>query len=542
MSTSACSPFRPRRPLLAALALTLLLPAAPAAAGTLSTPAPVAGDVTVLSGTGKQRAKLKVAKGPKGVAVFGAVDGKGRFAVALVSPKGAKTGAVKLKAGGRLKASTKLTGLLSSSRTLPATACVTGGPAAGLRKVIRAGALSAADAKAVGAALQRRACGQAATSADTALFQRVGLKVPAAGPKGTGGPPPPAGGASTGGGKVATPSTWPGGKTPPAGGGGDAPGEFQGACKDGKDNDGDGQTDARGEGTNPDPGCMNGNDASENSEKPVSAECAQASGVSAGGDDPKEVFAAVNSGCGSFVEMTVSVQPGILTCTAMTGDNTWSCANDKGVAWAFGTFTTSGPKEIVDMPITLTGPVDCTKPATIALHRADLTVEELVEPVQCKTGGGGTPDAQCANGLDDDGDGQTDAPQKAGVTDPDPGCTGTSDTSESSEIAPPIGCDVQGGFFGGDTKMTGLQADGCGSLTGAWFKAPGTPQSCVYRLEGGAETACTVTGPVGMATFPASTALLKMITPLSTAADCRIVTIALQRSDGQVIETRGAWC
>lgn len=526
----------PARRLLAAAALCLLVPAAPAAAATVTTPSPPAGGASAVVVKAKPGARPAVARAPRGVVVLG-----GPSVVAAVRPPAAKGGAVKVRFRGSAKVVAKATSLLGGA-TLPAGAC----SSKGLTKVLTRGALPAADAKALGAALQRRACG-GATAADTAVLRRLGLKVPADNPMPQSGastplpgPTPSAGSTPRPSGGTSTPP--PASGTPGAGGPSD-PGTF-GACRNGKDDDGDGQTDARGQGANPDPGCMNENDTTETGEKPASAACAAVSGVSmTPGNPTTSAFAAVNRDCGISAEVWVVVQPGVQSCEVFTAEQGYVCVIEKlGVAHAYQFLAAGKITDIYDMPLTLTGPADCSKPATIVLERPDLSVEEIVEPIQGCTGGGTPPKAQCANGVDDDGDGQVDARQQPAATDPDPGCSGTADTTENSEIAPPGGCDVGIGTFGGDPRKPGFIASGCGSLTGAWFRAPNAPASCAYLLGGATEGTCTASGELGVATFAATTGELRMVTPLGADAQCRNITVALERADGQAIEVREPWC
>lgn len=375
---ATCTPIstRGRRALLAAAALTVVLPAAPAAAGTLALPAPEAGEAAVFHGSAARGAKPRIAAAPKGVAVLGAADRRGRLVLAVVRPPGAQAGTVRLRARGRLRAKRRAGG------DLPAAACAARGPAAGLARVLRRGALRRADAAAFGAALRRRACGQAPAAGDAALLQRLGFAAGAAGtPASTPGPtavpasPAPAPAPARPGGEVLPPPS-PAPKPAP-----EEPGSY-GACRDGVDNDGDGQTDALGESGNPDPGCMNGNDRTEDSETTASAACRAVSGVSRNTPDPREAFAAVNSDCGYVNDVVVSIQPGVLTCDVYTAVNGYVCAVQRGVGRAYQ-YLYAGPNtDVFDMPILLTGPVDCSKPATIALQRPDFTVDEIVEPVQ----------------------------------------------------------------------------------------------------------------------------------------------------------------
>lgn len=371
-----CTPSTHRRAAFAAaLALTAVLPAAPAVAGTLAVPAPAAGDTAVLAGTGAKGVKPKVTTAPKGVVVFGGADRRGRLVVALARPRGAAGGPARLRARGTLRA--------KAAGTLTASACRPGGASARLGQVLRRGTLTAADARALGGALERRACGRAPAATDAALLQRLGLGSPAADPApGTGAaasaatpsaPKPP---------EVLPPSHPSNPKPPPA----EEPGSY-GACRDGVDNDGDGQTDALDESGTPDPGCMNGNDRTEDSEVTASAECRAVSGVSMNTADPTAAFAAVNAGCGIINEVVVTIQPGIVACDVFTAVVGFVCVNHRGVGRAYNRLFAGPPTDIFDMPISLTGPVDCSKPATIALQKPDFTVAEIVEPIAPCPGG-----------------------------------------------------------------------------------------------------------------------------------------------------------
>lgn len=364
-----------RRAAFAAALAAAALPAAPAAAGTLSVPAPAAGDAAVLTGTGAKGVKPKVTAAPKGVVVFGGADRRGRLVVAVARPRGAADGPARLRARGSLKAKT--------ATTLPASACRPGGASGRLRQVLRRGALPAADARALGAALERRACGRP-VGADAALLQRLGLAAPV-------GEPAP-GTAASGGAAPASSSPKPQENLPPSHPSNpkpppvEEPGSY-GACRDGVDNDGDGQTDALGESGNPDPGCMNENDRTEDSEVTASAECRAVSGVSMNTPDPTAAFAAVNAGCGIINEVVVTIQPGIVACDVFTAVNGFVCVNHRGVGRAYNRLFAGPATDIFDMPISLTGPVDCSKPATIALQKPDFTVEEIVEPIAPCPGG-----------------------------------------------------------------------------------------------------------------------------------------------------------
>ena len=72
------------------------------------------------------------------------------------------------------------------------------------------------------------------------------------------------------------------------------------------------------------------------------------------------------------------------------------------------------------------------------------------------------------------------------TTDPDPGCSSPSDTSENTDPPSPATCNIQIGIFDQDPRLPGPLGRGCGQVTGVWFKPPGTPVDCLYRLGDGA--------------------------------------------------------
>jgi hypothetical protein len=152
------------------------------------------------------------------------------------------------------------------------------------------------------------------------------------------------------------------------------------------------------------------------------------------------------------------------------------------------------------------------------------------------------PVAACANGKDDDGDGMTDSRNAAGTTDPDPGCTGTADTSENSETPTPPTCDIQLMFFDEGLRLPGLTLEGCGSITGVWFKPPGMPGGCAYQIAGQDPLQCEVKAGTSGATFAATSSALALIAPLTADATCSKVTVALTRPDGSVLADRVDWC
>jgi hypothetical protein len=488
----------------------LLISTTAAEAKGLSLSVPPEGQVAVAVGSGAKSVKVKSA--PAGVTVSGGVK-KGRLAVAVVRPRGvAASGKVVFTVGGRVK------GLKTFPKALD------GGKAPGCADL---GALLAkrlkgqADVKALAPVLAAKLCGKTAPAGAAEVLSRLGLG--AAATPGPSGPAPAPGGTLT---RPGGSPSRPGGSptptpTPTAG--------TKRACDDDVDNDGDGQTDWE------DPGCSDAGDTTEDSEIPAPAACAESSGLGML-DDPTEVNVGINPGCGTFWEAEVQIAPGVASCTA---NNDYECKVYDPIASAS---LKNGERDGVDMTLTLKGPVDCGKKATIALYRLTGPPIELQEPVQnCKTLP--PPAPKCDNGKDDDGDGLVDSRDSAGTTDPDPGCSGVTDTTENSEVPTPESCQVQIGYFGGDTSVTGLLTSGCGVLKGAWFRPPGTPTNCLWAFGDDDWASCGApkAGTVGV-TFPLTNQDLALATKLTAEYQCRNVTVALIREDDSVMSDTVPFC
>ena len=76
-------------------------------------------------------------------------------------------------------------------------------------------------------------------------------------------------------------------------------------------------------------------------------------------------------------------------------------------------------------------------------------------------GGGGGATNQCSNGIDDDGDGQVDAPSERKLR-PDPGCMNANDSTEAGEV--PLSCNAGAGVGDDKTVLEIGINDGCGSF------------------------------------------------------------------------------
>ena len=240
-----------RLPLLTLGVLLISVPAATAAGPSI--PVPAEGQVSVTFASGVKSVKVKSA--PAGVTVAGGVKG-GKLVVAVVRPRGAQAaGKVVLTVKGKAKG-TKTIG-----------AALNGGKAPNCKDLAALASKrlkGTADVKGLGAVLAAKLCGKAAPGDANAVLSRLGLGAPAQPAPGAGNPAPAP---SIGGGTVKpTP-------TPNPGGGGGK------VCGNGVDDDKDGQTDLD------DPGCADGNDATETGEVAVSADCMNnGSGVSKNGE------------------------------------------------------------------------------------------------------------------------------------------------------------------------------------------------------------------------------------------------------------------
>ena len=490
----------PKLPLIALGVLLISSP--PAFAATPSAPIPAEGQVSVTFASGVKSVKVKSA--PAGVTVAGGVKG-GKLAIAVIRPRGvAAPGKVALTIKGKAK----------GVKTIPAA--LNGGTAPNCKDL--AGLLSkrlqgSADVKGLAGVLAAKLCGKAAPANAASILSTLGLGAAPALPA----PAAPAAGASptpsfpTAGAPRPTPTATPvpGGKP----------------CANGADDDGDGQTDLE------DPGCADGNDASETGEVAVSAECLNNGSGIGMGDDPTGLFGALNS-CGSFTKVRVDIAPGTASCQILTGGTPWTCAPSGTYAVATGAAINTA-----DLLLTASGAVKCDRKATIALYRPNGEVAEIYGPIgNCKTGGAAKP--ACSNGKDDDGDGMIDDHFADGATDPDPGCTSTTDTSENSELLPAGSCQMNLDLFDDDASVAIAAVQGCGQIQGFWFHAAGTVVECVYKLGQGAVQTCEPVRESGGTMFTKTTESLSVAVGLNAEGDCRPMTLAVINADNTVVATR----
>jgi hypothetical protein len=481
--------------------LLISSPAALAASGP-AIAVPAEGQVSVTFASGVKSVKVKSA--PAGLTVAGGAKA-GKLVVAVVHPRG-------VKASGKVVLTVK--GKAKGTRTI--AAALNGGKAPNCKNLTALASQrlkGSANVKGLGAVLASKLCGKAVPAGASELLTRLGLgaaPAPPAPPAGNGGAKP-----STGG--VITPNPTPGaGKV----------------CGNGVDDDGDGQTDLD------DPGCADANDTAETGEVNVSQDClGNGSGVFMG-DDPKAAFGAINH-CGDFTQVRVDIAPGIASCQPITGGGDWDC-KPAGGTYAIATAKDGKAIETMDLPMTLTGAARCDREATIALYRPNGEVAEIHAPIGKCNGGGGQPaKPQCSDGKDNDGDGMIDDHFVEDANDPDPGCSSTTDDSESSELLPAGDCHIAMDLWDKNKAIAVAAVDGCGVIQGFWFNVPGTPTSCRYQLsEEGEIEDCWTRDRQGGFMFNKTTLPLVVAVGMNAVGDCRPLTFALIMGDNTVVGQR----
>src|SRR5262245_499422 len=149
-------------------------------------------------------------------------------------------------------------------------------------------------------------------------------------------------------------------------------------------------------------------------------------------------------------------------------------------------------------------------------------------------GGGGSTN-ECSNGIDDDGDGQVDAPSERKLR-PDPGCMNANDSTETGEV--PLNCNAGAGV--GDDK-TVLQIginDGCGSFVEVAVYAAPTAFVCDIGASAGNWVCVIAHGHAYADTRNAVDADMADLTiGLNGDVDCSVpATIVLHRRNLEVAE------
>jgi len=444
--------------LLPALAAALAVPAT-AGAATLKLPSPAAGEVAVAVAPAAGAAAPKVPRAgvPKGAAVTGGVAGKVAL-VAVIRPGGA--GAVRATARGKLGHGASASAVLGAAppaalTSAVAPACAGGGAAKALGHVLRrgAGAPAASDLAALGRVLAARLCGGggAPDAKGAALLGLLRLKVPAAAvpapaaalvaaasavPAAPGAPPTASAPAPA---PAPAPPSSGGSATPPAG----AP-----QCGNGKDDDGDGQVDALGTAAPLfDPGCSSASDATEGSEQTLPAACGGAV-VTRGSrvGFAVRVDGRTSAACPkAMVKGLVDLAAPVTQCSAPGwndghGNGASSRDHDLCANVVAGHLTQGDEWHVSGISAATTCGVRAVAVAYTADGTAwerDATVADAVGACTSPAPPAGAP--QCADGIDNDFDGQIDT---AGAADsgPDPGCASATDTSEAELAYPETGC------------------------------------------------------------------------------------------------------
>ena len=150
-------------------------------------------------------------------------------------------------------------------------------------------------------------------------------------------------------------------------------------------------------------------------------------------------------------------------------------------------------------------------------------------------GGGGAPTNQCSNGIDDDGDGQVDAPSERKLR-PDPGCMNANDPNETGEV--PLNCNAGAGV-GADKSVLEIGInDGCGSFVEVNVYAAPTAFVCDIGASAGNWVCVIAHGQAFADTRNAIDAEMADLTiGLNGDVDCSVpATIVLTRRNLEVAE------
>ena len=149
------------------------------------------------------------------------------------------------------------------------------------------------------------------------------------------------------------------------------------------------------------------------------------------------------------------------------------------------------------------------------------------------------PTNQCANGIDDDKDGQVDAASEKKLR-PDPGCMNANDPSEAGESPVPAACAASSGVAIGDEPSqlnVGINS-GCGSFVEVAVYAQPSAFVCDIQASAGNWVCVIAHGQPFADTRNATAAdMADLQVSLNGAANCAVpATIVLHRSDFTVSE------
>ena len=150
-------------------------------------------------------------------------------------------------------------------------------------------------------------------------------------------------------------------------------------------------------------------------------------------------------------------------------------------------------------------------------------------------GGGGGSTNQCSNGIDDDGDGQVDAPSERKLR-PDPGCMNANDSTEAGEV--PLSCNAGAGL-GDDPSVLQIGInDGCGSFVEVAVYAAPSAFVCDITASAGNWVCVIAHGHAYADTRNAIDAeMADLEIGLNGDADCSVpATIVLTRRNFEVAE------
>ena len=154
-------------------------------------------------------------------------------------------------------------------------------------------------------------------------------------------------------------------------------------------------------------------------------------------------------------------------------------------------------------------------------------------------GGGGNPGPgptnQCSNGIDDDGDGQADAPSERMLR-PDPGCMNANDSTEAGEV--PLTCNAGAGIGDEESVLQIGINDGCGAFVEVAVYAAPNAFVCDIAASAGNWTCVIAHGHAYAETKNATDAeLADLEIGLNGDADCSVpATIVLTRRNFEVAE------
>jgi hypothetical protein len=174
----------------------------------------------------------------------------------------------------------------------------------------------------------------------------------------------------------------------------------------------------------------------------------------------------------------------------------------------------------------------------LGLGAAPTTSGSLAPPGSARPSpspGGGGATNQCSNGVDDDGDGQVDAPSERRLR-PDPGCMNANDSTEAGEV--PLNCNAGAGVGDDPSQLQIGINDGCGSFVEVAVYAAPTAFVCDIGASAGNWSCVIAHGQAFAETRNATDAEMADLTiGLNAGADCAVpATIVLTRRNFEVAE------